>query len=82
MCRLLGINAGRHPVSATFWLLDAPDSLEVQSYRNVDGSGIGFFDSAGAPVLDKQPEPAFARPGIRPGSEARPGRSTFIAHVR
>ena len=59
MCRLFGLTAGRARVRATFWLLDAPDSLEVQGYRNVDGSGIGFFDSVGAPVLDKQPEPSF-----------------------
>jgi predicted glutamine amidotransferase len=65
----------------TFWLLDAPDSLEVQSHRNADGSGIGFFDAAGAPVLDKQPEPAFSdEEFVR---EARQAKSaTFIAHVR
>ena len=59
MCRLFGLTAGTARVRATFWLLDAPDSLEAQSSRKVDGSGIGFFDSAGLPVLDKQPEPAF-----------------------
>ena len=81
MCRLLGINAGRHPVSASFWLIDAPDSLEVQSHRNVDGSGIGFFDSSGAPAVDKQPEPAFADPEFL--REAKRARSvTFVAHVR
>jgi predicted glutamine amidotransferase len=81
VCRLLGLNAGREPVSALFWLVDAPDSLEVQSHRNVDGSGIGFFDSAGAPVLDKQPEAAFA--GQEFGREAKRARSvTFVAHVR
>src|SRR5579863_6445183 len=81
MCRLLGINAGRHPVSASFWLIEAPDSLEAQSHRNVDGSGIGFFDSSGAPVVDKQPEPAFADQEFV--SEARQARSvTFVAHVR
>jgi predicted glutamine amidotransferase len=81
MCRLLGINAGRHPVSASFWLVEAPDSLEVQSHRNVDGSGIGFFDSSGAPVVDKQPEPAFADPEFV--REAKQARSvTFVAHVR
>ena len=81
MCRLLGINAGRHPVSASFWLVEAPDSLEVQSHRNVDGSGIGFFGSSGAPVVDKQPEPAFADPEFV--REARQARSvTFVAHVR
>jgi len=81
VCRLLGLNAGREPVSASFWLVDAPDSLEVQSHRNVDGSGIGFFDPGGAPVLDKQPEPAFTDAEFL--REARQARSvTFVAHVR
>jgi glutamine amidotransferase len=81
MCRLFGLNAGRYPVSATFWLLDAPDSLRAQSHRNADGSGIGFFDAAAAPVLDKQPEPAFRdREFTR---EAKRAESvTFVAHVR
>jgi predicted glutamine amidotransferase len=81
VCRLLGLNAGREPVSASFWLVDAPDSLEVQSHRNVDGSGIGFFDPAGAPVLDKQPEPAFTdEEFLREAKHAR--SATFVAHVR
>jgi len=81
VCRLLGLNAGREPVSASFWLVDAPDSLEVQSHRNVDGSGIGFFDAAGSPVVDKQPEPAFSDGEFR--HEAKRARSvTFVAHVR
>jgi len=81
MCRLFGLTSGTAPVRATFWLLDAPDSLEVQSHRNADGSGIGFFDAAGTPVLDKQPEPAFSdEEFIR---EARQAESaTFVAHVR
>jgi predicted glutamine amidotransferase len=81
MCRLFGLNAGHQRVSATFWLLDAPDSLVAESRRNVDGSGIGFFDEAGLPVLDKQPEAAFQDPSFR--REARQARSqTFVAHVR
>jgi len=81
MCRLFGLTSGTVPVRATFWLLDAPDSLEAQSHRNADGSGIGFFDSAGAPVLDKQPEPAFSDEEFV--HEARQAESaTFIAHVR
>jgi glutamine amidotransferase len=81
VCRLLGLNAGREPVSVSFWLVDAPDSLEVQSHRNVDGSGIGFFDPAGTPVLDKQPEPAYTDAEFL--REARQARSeTFVAHVR
>lgn len=81
MCRLFGLTAGTARVRATFWLLDAPDSLEVQSRRNVDGSGIGFFDSAGAPVLDKQPEAAFRDEEFI--HQARQAESaTFVAHVR
>ncbi len=81
MCRLLGLNAGREPVSASFWLVDAPDSLEVQSHRNVDGSGIGIFDASGTPILDKQPEPAFSDEEFL--REAKQARSvTFVAHVR
>ena len=81
MCRLFGLTSGTTPVRATFWLLDAPDSLEAQSHRNTDGSGIGFFDASRAPVLDKQPEPAFSdEEFVR---EARQAESaTFVAHVR
>jgi predicted glutamine amidotransferase len=81
MCRLFGLTAGTTPVRTTFWLLDAPDSLEVQSHRNADGSGIGFFDAARAPVLDKQPEPAFAdQEFVREARQA--SAATFVAHVR
>jgi predicted glutamine amidotransferase len=81
MCRLFGLTAGAAQVRATFWLVDAPDSLEVQSRRNVDGSGIGFFDPAGTPVLDKQPEPAFEdEEFIHAAKQAE--SSVFVAHVR
>jgi predicted glutamine amidotransferase len=81
MCRLFGLTAGTTRVRATFWLLDAPDSLTAQSRRNIDGSGIGFFDLAGAPVLDKQPEPAFRdREFARAAQHAE--SSVFVAHVR
>src|SRR6516225_9530514 len=81
MCRLFGLTAGTTRVHATFWLLDAPDSLEAQSLRNVDGSGIGFFDPFGAAELDKQPEPAFAdQEFVREARQAE--AATFVAHVR
>src|SRR5205809_6582805 len=81
MCRLLGLTAGREPIGASFWLLDAPDSLEVQSRRNADGSGIGFFDPAGTPVLDKQPEAAFRDAEfVREAKQAV--SAVFVAHVR
>jgi len=81
MCRLLGLTAGRVRVKATFWLLDAPDSLQAQSHRNADGAGLGFFGPAGEPVLDKQPEPAFTdQEFIHKARQAE--SSTFVAHVR
>ena len=81
MCRLFGLHAGRSPVDATFWLLEAPDSLLAQSHRNPDGFGIGTFEPDGSAELDKLPLAAhvaelFAR-------EAREETSTtFVAHVR
>ncbi len=81
MCRLFGLSAGAARVTATFWLLDAPDSLEEQSRRNADGSGIGVFAPSGAPVLDKQPEPAYSDETFI--HEAKQAESvTFVAHVR
>ena len=81
MCRLFGLTAGTARVPATFWLLDAPDSLEVQSHRNADGAGLGYFDPAGQPVVDKQPEPAFTdQEFTRAARQAE--SSTFVAHVR
>ena len=81
MCRLFGMTAGAEPAQATFWLLDAPDSLVVQSHHNVDGTGVGSFDPDGTPHVDKQPIAAFQ--DRRFAAEAREIRSrTFVAHVR
>jgi predicted glutamine amidotransferase len=81
VCRLFGLTAGAERVRATFWLLDAPDSVEVQSHRNVDGAGLGYFGPDGGVVLDKQPVAAF-----RDEEFARAARqaqsSAFVAHVR
>lgn len=81
MCRLFGLHAGSDPVTATFWLLDAPDSLRQQSHREPDGAGIGVFGPDEAPVLDKQPIAAFDDTEF--AAEAKKARSrTFVAHVR
>lgn len=81
MCRLFGLHAGAAAVPATFWLLDAPDSLESQSHRNPDGAGIGVFGADGVPRVEKQPIAAWDDTAF--ASEARElTGTTFVAHVR
>ncbi len=48
VCRLFGMSAGARRARATFWLLGAPDSLEAQSHREPDGTGLGWFDERDA----------------------------------
>jgi glutamine amidotransferase len=81
MCRLFGLSAGSVPVTARFWLLDAPDSLRAQSHKEPDGTGLGWFDAAGAPHVEKQPLAAFSdREFVR---EARTVHArTFVGHIR
>lgn len=68
-------------VRATFWLSEAPDSLEVQSRREPDGTGLGWFAEDGEPCVDKQPIAAFEDAAF--AREAREVESrTFVAHVR
>lgn len=81
MCRLFGLHAGPEPASATFWLLDAPDSLAAQSHRNPDGAGIGTFDADERPVIDKQPMAAWDDADFAAGARELRSR-TFVAHVR
>ena len=81
MCRLFGLSGGREPVSATFWLLEAPDSLAVQSHHDPDGTGLGAFRPDGGAYIDKQPLAAYADRAF--AQAARTVRSrTFIAHIR
>jgi glutamine amidotransferase len=81
MCRLFALSGGREPVSAEVWLLDAPDSLAVQSHHNPDGTGLGTFDENGRPVVHKQPISAYSDAAF--ACEARHERSrTFLGHVR
>jgi glutamine amidotransferase len=81
MCRLFGMSGGRERVRATFWLLEAPNSLARQSRRNPDGTGIGHYDEDGTPRVEKQPMPAYEDHAF--ASEARELSSrTFVAHVR
>jgi predicted glutamine amidotransferase len=81
MCRLFGLHAGRSLVTATFWLLDAPDNLIAQSRRNPDGTGLGVFNGDGKPDLRKQPIAAWQDTEFACEAHEMTG-TTFIAHVR
>jgi predicted glutamine amidotransferase len=81
MCRLFGMSAGSTPARATFWLLQAPDSLATQSRREPDGTGLGWFDGHGVPHVSKQPIAAYADAEF--AREAREVSSrNALAHIR
>lgn len=75
------MHAGREPLSATFWLVNAPDSLAEQSRRNPDGAGIGCFTTDGSVILDKQPLAAWQDPEFLSAARDLTG-TTFLAHIR
>lgn len=81
MCRLFGMAGGRHPVTATFWLLEAPDSLAQQSRREPDGTGLGVFDDQGHPSVYKAPLAAYEDHQFAQRAQEVCSR-TFVAHVR
>jgi glutamine amidotransferase len=81
MCRLFGLHGGRTPVRATFWLLEAPDSLAAQSHRYPDGFGIGTFEPDGSVEVSVGERAAYE--DERFAAEAREECSTvYVAHVR
>jgi predicted glutamine amidotransferase len=81
MCRLFGLSAAPRRVTATFWLIDAPDSLAVQSRREPDGVGLGVFDPDGTAEVHKRAIAAYQDTEF--AREAREvSSSTFLAHVR
>lgn len=81
MCRLFGLAASPRRVHATFWLLEAPDSLSMQSRREPDGVGLAAFEVNGSPLVFKRPVAAFADPTFATEAHEMFG-STFIAHIR
>jgi predicted glutamine amidotransferase len=75
------MSGGPNRVRATFWLLEAPDSLAQQSRREPDGTGLGYFEEDGTPVVRKEPLAAYE--DQRFAQEAKEICSrTFVAHVR
>jgi predicted glutamine amidotransferase len=81
MCRLFAMTTGARPARATFWLLDAPDSLSAQSRYQPDGTGLGWFDDDGIPWVDKAAIAAWEDATF--ALEAREiYAASFLAHVR
>ncbi|MFG3281418.1 class II glutamine amidotransferase [Streptomyces sp. NPDC048111] len=81
MCRLFGLSSAPRRSHATFWLLDAPDSLAVQSHRDPDGTGLGYFGTDGTPEVRKAPDAAYEDRDF--AREAHQVCSmTFLAHIR
>jgi predicted glutamine amidotransferase len=81
MCRLFGLSGAPQRVKATFWLLEAQDSLLAQSHREPDGTGLGYFSAEGRAIVDKRPLAAFEdRAFARESREAQ--SETFVAHIR
>ncbi|MGW5052613.1 class II glutamine amidotransferase [Actinokineospora sp. NPDC004072] len=81
MCRLFGLSAAPRRVRATFWLLEAPDSLAEQSRREPDGTGLGVFGEDGDPQVDKQPLAAYQDQEFAQEAKQRDS-TTFVAHIR
>jgi predicted glutamine amidotransferase len=81
MCRLFGMSGGSNRVSATFWLLEAPDSLAEQSRREPDGTGVGCFDPNGTPGIFKQPLAAYEDQAFAKEAKELQSR-VFVAHIR
>ncbi|MFE9453914.1 class II glutamine amidotransferase [Streptomyces sp. NPDC006739] len=81
MCRLFGLSSAPQRTHATFWLLDAPDSLNDQSHHDPDGTGLGYFDADGTPQVHKAPMAAYQDRVF--AEEAKQVQSeTFLAHIR
>ena len=81
MCRLFGLSGGPNRVRATFWLLEAPDSLALQSRKEPDGTGLGYFDPDGSPRILRNPVAAYEDSSFSRAAREEESR-TFVAHVR
>jgi glutamine amidotransferase len=81
MCRLFGMFAAPQRVRATFWLIDAPDSLVLQSRKEPDGVGPGHLRTGRYSGGVQGTAAAYADSGFaREAHEL--SASMFIAHIR
>jgi predicted glutamine amidotransferase len=75
------MSGGTRDVQATFWLLDAPASLLLQSDSQPDGVGLGTFDADGLPSVYRKPVAANRSQTFIAGAQQVRSR-TFLAHIR
>ena len=75
------MSGGTRDVQATFWLLDAPMSLMLQSDSQPDGIGLGTFDADGSPSVYRKPVAANRSQTFIAGAQQVRSR-TFLAHIR
>src|SRR3954466_2361188 len=81
MCRLFGLHGGRERVRSCFWLLEAPQSLAVQSRCQPDGYGIGTFGEDGTPGVDRGVVAAFKDEAFAQQARQECSR-TYVVHLR
>jgi glutamine amidotransferase len=81
MCRLFGLHGGRERVRSCFWLLEAPQSLAVQSRCQPDGYGIGTFDEDGKPDVDRGVVAAWQDEAFAEQARQECSR-TYVVHLR
>jgi len=75
------MSGGQRRMNATFWLLEASDSLAEQSRRNPDGYGLATFAEDGTPEIKKRPAAAYDDEEFAREAKQEESR-TFVAHVR
>jgi predicted glutamine amidotransferase len=81
MCRLFGLHGGRQRVRGCFWLLEAPQSLALQSRCQPDGYGIGTFDEDGEPDVDRGVTPAWQDEAFAREAKHECSR-VYVVHLR
>jgi predicted glutamine amidotransferase len=81
MCRLFGMTGGTREVQATFWLLDAPASLLLQSENQPDGVGLGTFKADGTSNVYRKPVAANRSETFITGA-LNVRSATFLSHIR
>jgi predicted glutamine amidotransferase len=81
MCRLFGLHGGDRRVRACFWLLEAPQSLALQSRSQPDGYGIGTFEEDGSPEVERGVMAAWQDRMFAQQARTECSR-TYVVHLR